>query len=226
MTIKLLERLLHDEAIQLQSRGLMKYYTGSGIKFDVENGLLLKTGFELKPGDNIRVNNSRWRVYGHVYPQPLKSDEVEINREYDILFPEEKCVGCYRLVELAHDYFASFVSTRDSELPTLLQGPFDQFQVFMKDKATTEPTGIALRRMDGQSGEGMLDFNLVREQTFPLDVFDSHVLVAAGYVFLKFDHLNHYSDSSPHILAVNLQSPMSIFLSLVASHMAFAVSRA
>jgi hypothetical protein len=191
VTIKLLERLLHEEAVRLRSRGLINYYTGSGIKFDVEKGLLLKKGSELKLGDNIRVNNTRWRVYGHVYPLPLKKDEMEIDQEYDILFKEESCVGRYRLLELdaEHDYFASFVSTQNNELPTLLQGPFSQFKVFAKDTAKTEPNGIAIRRMDGKAEEGMLEFELVKDQTFPLDVFGSHVLVAAGYVTLNFQHL-------------------------------------
>ena len=161
----------------------MNYFMGSGIEVDVENGYFSKKGSTLKAGDNIRMNNDRWRVVGHLYPRPLTKEEIQVGQEYDILFPREEKIGAYRLVEFdpTHFDFAGFVACQDNPgLPAILQGPFNQFQVFSKGRARLEPLGISIQQINGETEQNMIEYEVAKNKSFQLDVYDSHVLIAAG----------------------------------------------
>jgi hypothetical protein len=184
LTIKSMEVMLHFEAIKLRSRGLMNYYSGSGIDFDVEEGFFSKKGSTLKIGDNIRIDKTPWRVTDHVYPRPLQKKDVRSGVEYDILFPRDEKVRTYKLGEVYEDFdFYEFKAMDEEEttgLPNALQGPFRRFQVFPKGSARVSPQSVVLKRMDGPSEEKVLNFDDIENNDYELDVFDSHVLIAAG----------------------------------------------
>lgn len=182
LTIKGLETMLHEEAIRLRSRGLINYYTGSGIDFDVQRGHFSKKGSTLKVGDNIRAENVRWRVIGHLYPRPVSATEAVLGQEYDILFSREERIATYRLVEAYPDFnvYGFAITQPLIGLPNSLHGPFDRFQVFPKGLASIEPHSVVLKRMDGRPEQRTIDFQSVKEERFQLDVYDSHVLIAAG----------------------------------------------
>lgn len=184
LTIKSLEGMLHREAVELRSRGLMNYYRGSGIDFDVEKGLFSKKGASLKAGDNIRMQDGRWRVVAHHFPRPLDRRELRAGQDYDLLFRREERVAVYRLVEAYPDTYDlySFGALRaEVGLPNALRGSFDEFEIFQKGTARVEPLQIVLESLDGGRVERKtIDFDQVKDERFQLDVFDSHVLVAAG----------------------------------------------
>ena len=174
--------MLHEEAIRLRSRGLMNYYTGSGIDFEVQKGFFSKNGATLKVGDNIRMDGGRWRVIGHLYPRPVRPDEVILGQEYDILFPRDERIATYRLVEAYPDFdFYGFAATEIQKgLPNALQGPFNRFQIFPRGLASAEPHSVVFKRMDGRAEQETINFQSIKTKTFQLDVYDSHVLIAAG----------------------------------------------
>ena len=182
LTIKGLETMLHEEAVRLRSRGLMNYYTGSGIDFDMTRGYFSKKGSKLKVGDNIRMGNERFRVIGLLYPRPVEAGQAILGQEYDILFPRDERIATYRLLEAYPDFdFYGFAAMQQMiGLPNALRGPFNRFQVFPKGLARVEPHSIVLKRMDGRSEQITIDFQSVKEESFQLDVYDSHVLIAAG----------------------------------------------
>lgn len=161
----------------------MNYYCGSGIDFDVEKGLFSKKGSSLKEGDNIRIQDARWRVIGHRYPRRLARNQLRVGRDYDILFRRHERVGAYRLVEAypeTYDFY-SFGATREQiGLPNVVRGSFDQFEIFQTGTARIDPQGIVLASLDGLSEEMTVDFDRVKDERFQLDVLNSHVLVAAG----------------------------------------------
>ena len=166
----------------LRSRGLMNYYTGSGIDFDVQKGYFSKKGSTLKVGDNIRMQNDRFRVVSHIYPRPMSASEVVLGQEYDILFPRDERIATYRLVEAYpdFDFFGFALAQQASGVPAALRGPFGRFQVFPRGLASVEPHSVVLKRMDGRPEQRTINFRTIKEKSFQLDVYDSHFLIAAG----------------------------------------------
>lgn len=182
LTIKSMETALHEEAIRLRSKGLMKFYMGSGIDFDVEKGIFTKKGAALKVGDNIRIDGMRYRVAGHIHPRPLGIHQIFLGQVYDIFFPREDRVGVYRLVEAfpEMDIFGFEAVQGQIGLPSVLKGSFQRYKIFPRGLAKTEPLSVTLKQMDGGDHQKTIDFGSIKDEIFQIDVYDSHVLIAAG----------------------------------------------
>ena len=190
LSIKALEDVLHDEVINLRSRELLDYYSGSGIKFDTNIGRFSKQGATLKVGDTIRLDDENdgrpWRVVNEVFQRQLQRDEVAVGEEYDILLPREEHIRRFRLAKKTSEYdWYRFeeVNQENVSSAVVLQGSFGHLQVYPAGRGRALPISIVLRcAQPGSVEERTLSFDDVKDKEFLLDVRNSHVLIAAGEV--------------------------------------------
>jgi hypothetical protein len=179
VTIKRLESMLLDEAINLRSKDLLLYYSDSQIQHNVDDGTFEKTGRSLKIGDVVRElpDNKLLKVVGFAYESRLSSADMVEGQYYDIAVARAKKICRCRLVEKNQTYdwyrFMSDDGARD------ISGSFDQLPpVYQDGTGRIDPTQIAVEVNGSQ--QDFLSYDDVAEKTFQLDMSDSHAVVAIG----------------------------------------------
>jgi hypothetical protein len=179
VTIKRLESMLLDEAINLRSKDLLSYYSDSKIKHNANDGTFEKTGRSLKIGDVVRdlPDNKLLKVVGFAYESRLSSTDLVEGEYYDVAVARAKKICRCRLVEKNQTYdwyrFMSDDGARD------ISGSFDQLPpVYQDGMGRIVPTQIAAE-VNG-SRQDFLSFDDVADKTFQLDMSDSHAVVAIG----------------------------------------------
>lgn len=173
--------MILDEIINLRSKGLLYFYSGSSIDYNVDDGTFDKLGLSLKEDDVVfdpqDKSKTLMEVTGFTYEARVTPDQMAVGKDYDIVLPREKVARKFRLVEMnaqsdwyvfnAHNPAIKDVTGSFNKLPP----------VYRQGEGRAEPTGIMV---DVKGTSKKLIYDDVKEQTFRLDFSKSHVIVALG----------------------------------------------
>lgn len=178
MTIKKLESMILDEVINLRSRNLIHFFSGSRIDYDAIAGTFEKQGKSLKVDDLIyEAKNPAviMEVKDFVYPTRLSSGQLVLQYDYDIVQPRDKKVQSFRLVQMdkSSDFYQfSAVGVKD------IAGRFNALPpIYASGKGRLDPSGIVVEA-NGNLRE--LSFDTNKDKRFRLDFSTSHVIVGTG----------------------------------------------
>lgn len=181
VTIKRMESMLLDEVINLRSRGLLQYFSGSAMKVNEDLGTFEKKGRSLKIGDLLfdeSKDGGTLKVLDFIYESSMRSEDLVLGSDYDIVHPREKRVRCYRLVQMDIDFdwyqFSSYEpGVRD------ITGCFSQLPpLYARGCGRTEPTEIIVE--NDIHMKRRLTFDSVKDTDFQLDVSKTHVILSLG----------------------------------------------
>jgi hypothetical protein len=201
ITIKDLENILHVEVSRLWSKGLISVFTDSRSKFDPASNALTKYGENLKVGDTVLRqldpngfpchDYQSWKVVELVYTKVLDANDIKVNEEYGVYYRPDELVlpFIFKSVDLTTKMYR-FVSKHDgvadiyvhvNDLPSIYPagtGMYAHADVHRVVLECTKPNHDNKRhRID-------LHMSCIKRDKFTVDVGNTHVIEAIGYVFI------------------------------------------
>lgn len=186
VTIKRLEYMLQEEALRLNSKDLLHFFSKSRITIDSENGIAKKAGKSLKLNDMVYLDGRQgsWKVKEFVFEEQLEKEDMAVGAEYDILPRGHSKVQRFKLdtmdLDLDHFHFCSQVVGVDD-----IAGSYQSLKpIYPKGKGRVDPNGVVFERMSTRGHEvpqlELVPYDEVTRREYQLNVTDSHILVAAG----------------------------------------------
>jgi hypothetical protein len=197
VTIKRLQSMLLDTAIQLCAKDLLRCFADSRVSIDSATGSLKKWGDNLKSGDCIRLANETraWKVRDFGFESSVAAVDLELGQLYDIVPPGDNRAYCYRLnkVDREIDWYEFVYQHVDTVEESVAQETGNNNNlvgikrnlppIFPRGRGIVKPSRIIIESVGGPDVEVKeLDFDDVAKQVFEIDVSDHHVLLAIGYV--------------------------------------------
>jgi hypothetical protein len=203
ITIKDLENILHVEVSRFWSKGLISVFTDSRSQFDPCTNALTKSGENLKVGDIVlrkldpngllcREDRS-WKVVELLYTKLLDINDLKVGDVYGVYYRQDQVVLPFRLsaVDLRTKmyHFQSLhagvgdLSFNINDLPSIypsgtgMKAHADVHKVVLESIATNAR---------GENHRIELHMSCIKSEKFTLDVGNSHVIEAIGYVVFCF----------------------------------------
>jgi hypothetical protein len=172
--------MILDEMINLRSKELIHFYSGSKIDYDVLTGTFTKKGRSLQVGDRIFDGQDPQKimeVQGFVYNSRVTVNELAAGHDYDIVLPRETQVRRYRLVQMDRQFDWYQFSAHEPGVSDVV-GSFRALPpVYTSGNGRVDPTGIDV---DGNGSMNVLLFDEVKDKNMLLDFSATHVIVALG----------------------------------------------
>lgn len=178
--------MLQEEALRLNSKDLLRFFSKSRINVDSTKGTVKKAGKSLKLDDLVYLEGRQgvWKVKEFVFEEQLKQDDMAIGMEYDILPRGDDKVRRFKLdsmdTELDHYHFAS----QERKVDDIAGRFYDLPPIYPSGRGRIDPSSVVFETSSSRGHEvpqmELVPFDEVVKQEYRLNVTDSHILVAAG----------------------------------------------
>jgi hypothetical protein len=188
--------MLHAEVTRFWSRGVITVFTDARTHFDVATNSLVKLGQNLKVGDIIFEKldregkrcsaDQRWKVIELVYTKLLGIDDLIVGEEYGVYYQPEKSVLPFRLSKVdlerkIYHFESSIVNLNvgKDDLPSVY--PYGTEMTAHGDvhKILIESVEPNCKNMNKRSE---LLMSAIKSKSFAVDVGNTHIVEAIGYV--------------------------------------------
>jgi hypothetical protein len=194
-----LENILHVEVSRFWSKGLISVFTDCRSQFDPCTNALTKSGENLKVGDIVLhkldsngllcPEDRPWRVVELLYTKLLDINDLKVGDEYGVYYRPEHVVLPFKLsaVDLRtklYQFQSMHAGVEDlsfsvHDLPSI-------YPAGTGLKAHADVHKVVLESVDanprGEHHRIELPMSCIKEEKFTLDVGNSHVIEAIGYV--------------------------------------------
>lgn len=182
VTIKRLESMILNEAINLRSKGLLYFYSNSKASYDVRSNTFTKEGSSLREGDRVfdpatPGSPKIMEVSNLIFATQLPKEQLREGNDYDIVLPRETKARVYRLerADAEFDYYHFYPHESGSPEVT---GRFNQIPaVFTKGKGRALPSEI---EVDVEGAKKTLPYDKIAKTKFEVDFSTTHVVLATG----------------------------------------------